>query len=68
MSERVLDVSQVARRLSVSRDTVRRMAERGAFPGAYTVGAGTRRYWKIPETALSDVRSVSELTEADRPR
>lgn len=64
MSEKILEVNDVARRLRVSPDTVRRWCEGGAFPNALDVGTRTKRHWRIPEGDLERVR-VFEGTPAD---
>jgi excisionase family DNA binding protein len=60
LRNRILDVKQAAKWLSVSPDTVRRMADAETFPHAYSVGTRSRRYWRIPEDDLRVVRPPRE--------
>ena len=55
MSETVLEVKQVAKRLGVSSGTVRKLCESGALRNAWVSGAGSKRkHWRIP---ASDVEN-----------
>lgn len=47
----VLTIAEIARRWRVAQETVRRMAFRGDFPGAFRAGS----QWRIP---LEDVRAA----------
>ena len=48
MDDELLTVEDVAMRLRIDEATVRRMAERGEFAGAFKVG----RLWRIPEQGV----------------
>ena len=62
--DRMLTTAQVANQLGYSKQGVRRLCERGAFPGALRVLPGGP--WRIPE---SDVRALRDRTRAAvRPR
>lgn len=45
-----LTISDIARRLSCSHSLIRQEVERGAFPGAFSIGTRKRHYWRIPES------------------
>ena len=49
MDDDLLTVEDVAERLRVDEATVRRMAERGEFEGAFKVG----RLWRIPSQGVT---------------
>lgn len=51
-SERLLSVAEVARRLDVSEETVRRWLREGRLPG-YRLGGG-RSGWRISESDLAE--------------
>lgn len=56
----MLKTSQAAKKLQVSRDTVRRMCEEGLFPNA--VRLRRSGFWKIPEA------DVEKLLEDSKPK
>jgi excisionase family DNA binding protein len=51
---------EVAKRLGVSDQTVRRMCERGKFPGAYQTDGG---HWKIPKDAFITTEEQDQKAE-----
>lgn len=58
MRERIVDTTVAAEILVVSPDTVRRWCEDGVFPNAYPIGTKDRRYWRIPVSDLSVIRTL----------
>ncbi|MGM8216489.1 helix-turn-helix domain-containing protein [Bacillaceae bacterium W0354] len=54
--------NEVARRLGVSDQTVRRMCDKGKFPGSYQTDGG---HWKIPIEALITSEEKSEAERHD---
>lgn len=60
----MLSTTDVAKRLGVSRATVRNWCERGLLPGAEKVGEGRRATWAIPEAALEGL----ERPKPGRPK
>ena len=68
MTGAALTMTEAARRAAVSRSTVRRRLDRGAFPGAWRddgrEGPGTGP-WRVPVEEL--IASGLDLTAADRP-
>lgn len=46
----LVDVRQIASRLGVGEDRVRRWIEEGEFPNAVDLGAGSRHFWRVPTT------------------
>lgn len=57
--ERILEVSQVARKLRVCPKTVRNYCE-AKLLRAYDIGTRTRRHWRIYESSLSAVNPAPE--------
>jgi len=51
----MLRISEVAKRLGVSRKTVWNMIQRGSFPNARKVDPGSKSIFLIPEKDLEDL-------------
>lgn len=64
--DRKLETSQVAKRFNVTARTVRNWAAAGVFPGAFRVGSGSRRFWRIPESSLAGLVVTPELRDRAR--
>jgi len=52
--------SEVSKRLGVSDQTVRRMCDKGKFPGAFQTDGG---HWKIPKHALVTTQEEDQRAE-----
>ena len=54
--EETLGTKQVAERLGISPRTAARWCAEGRLPGAYKIGEGDRATWRVPVSALAEVR------------
>ena len=67
MSESILEVGQVAKRLGVSTNTVRRLCEQGVFENAWVSGAGEKRkHWRVPASDVEKYLACRGMAAHER--
>ncbi len=67
MSETDLSTGQVATRLGVIADTVRKWCRRGLFPNAYEVEESRGSVWMIPERDLEGFEPPKKTGRPPKP-
>jgi excisionase family DNA binding protein len=61
--DEVLTVSEVAARLKLSENAIRRMCDKGTFVGVFRAGD---RQWRIPATSVDEYIARQQQAEQDR--
>lgn len=56
MNDEYLTPKEVANLLRVHRVTVQKMIENGQLPGSIALGNKTRKHWRIPKSALEELK------------
>jgi len=60
-TETIHTLQEVADLLRVDRSTAQRLVQSGNFPGAFTIGSGKRKFWRVPDSGIQQFRQANEV-------
>lgn len=60
---KIFTVQEVADYFRVDRSTIQRLVQSGQFPGAFTVGLGKRKNWRVPRWSIERYREANEVRD-----